>query len=158
MVVEKPLTPDLASAEPGSLLRIIRELSAEEHASYHSHYQTVVTDYHDSQLFLAAFMNYNDYIRLDEEYSKQCAENAGATPTFIGGEFMTLNLNRHIMNLLTAVRTALDQTQRNLKHRYGEDSDRWQIFKKATEQAYDGSFAYRFLYKLRYKLRNYVQH
>jgi hypothetical protein len=154
MVFEKPLTPYLASAEPESVLRIVRELSAEEHASYHSHYHTIVTDYHDIQLFSAAFMNYNDYISLDERYSKQFAENVWTAPTFIGGEFMTLNLNRHIMNLLTAVRTALDLTDRNLKHRYGEHSERWQSFRKATNQAYDGSFAYRFLYKL----RNYVQH
>ena len=40
--------------------------------------------------------------------------------TFIANEdrdkFMTLNLNWHFMNLVTAVRTAVDRTQRNLKH------------------------------------------
>jgi hypothetical protein len=67
---------------------------------------------------------------------------------------MILNLNRYIMNLLTAVRTFLDHTERNLTHRHGKDSEQFQAFKKATAEAYDSSFAYRFLYKL----RNYVQH
>ena len=159
MVFEKPFTPYLVSVKEGPqiqwpLFLTIRELSADEHDAFRSHSKILVQNYRDCQLFLAALMNYEAYITLAESYSKQCAENAGKTPSLMGGEFMILNMNRHIMNLLTTVRTALDQTEYNLKHRYGEESERWQTFKKATAQAYDSSFAYRFLYKL----RNYVQH
>ncbi len=159
MVFEKLNTPYFACVKEGADIRwplffTIRELSGDEHASFRSHSATLIENYRDSQLFLAASMNHEAYIALADQYSNQCAENAGLAPSRMGGEFIILNLNRHIMNLLTAVRTFLDHTERNLKHRHGKDSEQFQAFKKATAEAYDGSFAYRFLYKL----RNYVQH
>ena len=159
MVFEKLNTPYFACVKEGEdiqwpLFLTIRELSCDERASFRSHSATLIENYRDCQLFLAALMNYQAYIALADQYSDQCAENAGLAPSRIGGEFMILNLNRHIMNLLTAVRTFLDHTERNLTHRHGKDSQQFQAFKKATAEAYDSSFAYRFLYKL----RNYVQH
>jgi hypothetical protein len=59
-----------------------------------------------------------------------------------------------LTSLLTTARTFVDQTDRNLKHRYGKTSVRVKAFKRATSEAYDNNFSYRFFYKL----RNYVQH
>jgi hypothetical protein len=42
-------------------------------------------------------------------------------PTRLGGEMIVFDVNQQLMNLLTAVRTILDHTDRNLKHRFGDD-------------------------------------
>jgi hypothetical protein len=153
VVLMKASTPYLANMHPGTVLDI-RELSTEEHALFGFHVSRIVTDYQDSQLFLAAYMNCSACMQADITYAKQCAERLGATPSLIGGERIKLDMSRHIMNLLSSVRTALDQTECNLKRRYSAESERYRAFERATNRAYDGSFAYRFLYKL----RNFVQH
>jgi len=106
-------TPYFACVKPGPDIRwplflTIREVSDTELASFRSHSATIIENYRDSQLSLDALMNFEAYIALADQYSNQCAENAGLAPSRIGGELIILNLNRHIMNLLTAVRKWYD--------------------------------------------------
>jgi hypothetical protein len=65
-----------------------------------------------------------------------------------------LDLNRRLMNLLSAARTFLDHTETDLKRRFGADSERYTRFETLTHKLYDSFFSYRFLYEF----RNFVQH
>jgi len=69
-------------------------------------------------------------------------------------EKMIFNLNRLMLNFLSAFRTFLDHTQTNLDRTYGKESENFKIFKKTRSSYYDNYFSYRFLDKL----RNYSQH
>src|SRR5437868_2250365 len=140
MIFEKPFTPYLTSVKEEPLFRIIRELPAAEHALFRSHSSKIVDNYRDTQLYLISLLNYREYVKLDDSYSLQCTENAGKTPSLMGGELMILNMTRLIMNVLTTVRSYLDLTERNILHRYGEQSERYHTFKKTTGEAYDSSF------------------
>jgi hypothetical protein len=63
-----------------------------------------------------------------------------------------LNLNRCLLNLLSAIRSYLDYVE--TKRKYGDASSSITRFKKSCSDAYDNSFSYRFLYRF----RNYAQH
>lgn len=58
-------------------------------------------------------------------------------------------INRHLLNLLTVLRTFLDHSESELKRRYGRASDKVAWFKHICFTEYDNHFASRFLYKLR---------
>ena len=64
------------------------------------------------------------------------------------------DLNRRLLNFLTAMRFFLDHTETRLKRRYGKTNKAVQTFKTSTSASYDKVFAYRFLYRL----RNVAQH
>jgi hypothetical protein len=69
MVFEKLNTPYFACVKEGEDIRwplffTIRELSGGERASFRSHSATLIENYRDCQLFLAALMNYQAYIAL----------------------------------------------------------------------------------------------
>lgn len=64
------------------------------------------------------------------------------------------NVNLHVMNFLSSIKTFLDHSEFKLKRTHGEHSEIYRNFKNATNHAFDTCFSYRFLYHL----RNYVQH
>jgi len=96
--------------------------------------------------------NYTEYKTVLNEYSKIYCENANMAESYL--EEMVFNLNRLMINFLSAVRTFLDHTETNLKRTYGKESENLKTFKKNCSSCYDNYFSYRFLYKL----RNYSQH
>jgi hypothetical protein len=65
-----------------------------------------------------------------------------------------LNLNRCLLNLLSSIRSYLDYVETSVKRKYGKTSSNATKFKKYCNDAYDGSFSYRFLYRF----RNYAQY
>lgn len=67
---------------------------------------------------------------------------------------MVGNVNLHIINYLSTVKTFLQHSEFKLKKLYGKTSQRYKNFENAKNYAFDTSFSYRFLYHL----RNYVQH
>jgi hypothetical protein len=69
-------------------------------------------------------------------------------------ERMLININRVLLNFLSAFRTLLDHMEYILKKEYGNESENFKKFKKICSEQYDKYFSYRFLYKL----RNYAQH
>ncbi len=93
--------------------------------------------------------SFEDYIRFQEEL---LITGIGRSEASLRAP--ELDLNRRLMNFLSAVRTYLDHTETDLKRRFGEDSERYTRFEKLTNRLYDSWFSYRFLYKL----RNFVQH
>lgn len=65
-----------------------------------------------------------------------------------------IEVNRHFLNFLAAVRQLLDHTETRLKRKYLDTPEVYEVFRKRTVAAFDGVFAYRFIYKL----RNFSQH
>ncbi|MCK4476900.1 hypothetical protein KAU88_00010 [Candidatus Bathyarchaeota archaeon] len=97
-------------------------------------------------------LNYEDYDNLMKHYYTEYVKQPSLG--WPQAERMVLNINRHLLNLLTTVRTFLDHSRTNLIRRYGRASKRLERFKDACSQAYNNNFSYRFLYSL----RNYAQH
>ena len=104
------------------------------------------------ELFRLVDANYTEYKTVLNEYFKLYSENAGMAGSYLGE--MVFNLNRLMLNFLSAVRTFLDHTETDLKRTYGEKSENFKSFTKNCSLCYDNYFSYRFLYKL----RNYSQH
>ncbi|WP_292389625.1 hypothetical protein [Methanosarcina sp. UBA5] len=104
------------------------------------------------ELFRLVDANYMEYKNVLNQYFKIHCENSDIHGTYV--EKMVFNINRLVLNFLSAVRTFLDHAETNLKRKYGENSNNFQIFDKACSSCFDHYFSYRFLYKL----RNYSQH
>ncbi|MCD6017553.1 MAG: hypothetical protein K0S53_674 [Bacteroidetes bacterium] len=130
----------------------VRIISEEEFVRYTAHISALRKMSSDESLYTLVELNYND---LKNQIIKYESEFGGihsiSIPEF---EKLMLNLNRLILNYLSAVRTYLDHTETRLKRTYGEKSNEMQNFKQYTNDAFDGYFSYRFLSKL----RNYAQH
>jgi len=131
---------------------LVRELSNREYQEYSNARIRLVRFSNDQQLFKIVFLNYNDYCNLLEQYKKEFMNNPSLNYSRM--ERMILNINKHILNYLSATRTYLDHSEANLKRHYGKDSQRVKRFKDACSSAYDNHFSYRFLCGL----RNYAQH
>jgi len=70
-------------------------------------------------------------------------------------EHWTREVNRSLVNFLTAFRLYVDHNEARLHRMYGgRNSPQFVAFKQATRRAYDSSTAYRVLYQA----RNFVQH
>jgi len=145
------MNPELEVASKEKI-EALRKLSDTEYEEYEKARECLIRFSSDQHLFMIVRLNYEDYENLLKRYFEEHTKN----PSMVGSriERMALNLNRHIMNSLSAVRTFLDHSETNLKKRYGKDSQRVKRFKDACSSAYDNSFSYRFLYKL----RDYAQH
>lgn len=131
----------------------VRELSESEYEEYKKAVGRLA-DFSSSQhLYAIVALNYDDYGNILKQYGRKYAEDPRAV-NWITMEKMVLDINRHLLNFLSAVRTFLDHTETKLKRHYGSDSNRYKRFKDACSQAYDTNFSYRFLYRL----RNFAQH
>lgn len=130
----------------------IRELSNTEYEKYQKAATRLMCFSSDQQLYTIVLLNYDDYKNLLGRYSEEYVKNPRMG--WLRIERMVLDLNRYILNYLSAVRTFLDHTETNIKKRYGKNSQRARRFKDACSNAYDKYFSYRFLCGL----RNYAQH
>jgi hypothetical protein len=131
----------------------IRDLSEKEYQDYKKASNSLFDFSKDQQLYTIVLLNYDDFLNIIQKYTKEYAENPQLMNLLIM-EKMVLNINRHILNFLSSVRSFLDHTETKLKRNYGAESDRYKRFKDACKKVYDTSFSYRFLSKL----RNYSQH
>jgi hypothetical protein len=103
----------------------------------------------EESLFRVVELNYGD---LETKLNSYLTKSPQLD--FYEFDYLFVDLNRLILNLLSSIRTYLDHTETRLKREYGVTSDEWLLFKQKTSHAYDKYFEYRFLYKL----RNYSQH
>jgi hypothetical protein len=131
----------------------IRGLSEKEYQDYKEASNRLFGFSEDQRLYAIVLLNYDDLLNIIKKYTKEHAENVHPIDTLFM-ERMSLNINRHILNLLSSVRSFLDHTETKLKRKYGVESDRYKSFKDVCKKMYDTSFSYRFLSKL----RNYSQH
>lgn len=145
------MNPMLGLINKGKITAV-RELSDTEYEKYKKAREHIRRFSSDQHLFTIVRLNYDDYVNLLKQYLEEYTKNPHIGWSRI--ERMALDMDRHILNYLSAVRTFLDHSETNLKRRYGTDSLRVRRFKDACASAYDNNFSYRFLYKL----RNYVQH
>jgi hypothetical protein len=65
-----------------------------------------------------------------------------------------LDITVELLNLLSAFRMFIDQTEHTLSLKFGKESPELQAFREAQSEEYDAVFGYRFLCRL----RNYAQH
>jgi hypothetical protein len=130
----------------------VRALSDSEYEEYGKAVARLLRFSSDQQLFTIVRLNYGDFLRLLDHYFSEYTQNPQMDWSRV--EMTVLNINRHLINFLSAVRMFLDHSETNLKELYGRDSEKARRFENACSDAYDNSFSYRFLYKL----RNYAQH
>ncbi len=129
-----------------------RELNDVEYAKYREEAQHLFRFQSIIQLFSIVQLNLSDYQTLLEEYFNEYIKRTPMSYPQI--DDMILNVNRHILNYLSAARTFIDHSHRDLSEVYGKNSDRYLNFKNECSSAYDNYFSYRFLEEL----RNYAQH
>jgi hypothetical protein len=129
----------------------VRSLTFEEFEKYSKFILRLVNIRNEENLFKIVELNYLDLISRIESSTKRFETEGLLTEE---QEYLHLEINRLILNLLSSIRTYLDHTETRLKRSPGQDSEDYQLFKKETNTAYDNNFEYRFLYKL----RNYSQH
>jgi hypothetical protein len=148
------ISPELAIFHD-NVIDSIRELSETEYTEYTAADARLKQLEQDQALFTTVLLNYGDFEKTLQkclrEYISYSFVSLIEQPPISG---MMLDINRRILNLLSAFRTYLDHSQYNLSKRYGAQSERLQRFNIACSAAYDGDFSYRFAYEL----RNYVQH
>lgn len=104
------------------------------------------------ELFRLVDANYMEYKTVLNGYFKIYCENYNMAGSFL--EEVAFNLNRLVLNFLSAFRTFIDHVETDLNRTYGKESENFKIFKESRSFCYDNCFSYRFLYKL----RNYSQH
>lgn len=131
----------------------IKELTDLEYQEFKIATQNLTLFSTDQQLYSIVNWNHRDYIELLHKYYLEYVERR-SNVEWAHGQNMVINVNRHILNFLSSVRTFLDHSETNFKKRYGIESTKYKKFKDACSDVYDNSFSYRFLYKL----RNYAQH
>jgi hypothetical protein len=138
-----------------SKITTIRELSESEYQECSEAINRLTQFENEQSTFLAVKDNYEEYLGTLDQYSREYgAYLFTICPQIELARHIPKDVNRRILNYLSAVRTYLDHSEYNLKKRYGEDSEEVTHFKKACSDAYDTHFSYRFVSRL----RNYVQH
>lgn len=95
-------------------------------------------------LFQMSIDNYSDLIRF-LEHEVVGLENI---------RYVGHHTNRFLINYLSSTKMFIEHTEKKIDKIYGEDSEEFIRWKKATAEEYDKHFSYRFLYQL----RNYTQH
>jgi hypothetical protein len=129
----------------------IRTLSQSDFEKYSEYIVKLIFLKNDENLFKIVDLNYVDFVLKIECITNQYSEGDINTED---QQYLHLEVNRLILNLLSSIRTYLNHTETKLKREYGVESDEFKMFKIETSRAYDENFAYRFLYKL----RNFSQH
>lgn len=135
---------------PGEF-RAVRNLSDDEATAYQKAHEHLLS--HDEAISLTEIARRN--LSAFEDCVKALSEvvpgsgNHGAL-----SREAKIDVNRHFLNFLSAVRQLLDHTELRLKRQYSGNPEVFEVFRKRTAAAFDGVFAYRFFYKL----RNYSQH
>lgn len=124
--------------------------------------QSELDRYRQAIVHLREFHRARKLIEMIERNSRELREAFSAAEQRLGQsnvlsdvrEEIELEVNRRLLNYLTAMRLFLDQTETRLKRRYGQDSSEVRAFLDRCKKAFDSKFGYRFLYKL----RNFGQH
>lgn len=134
------------------LIEANEELSDSEYDEYRESSSYLKFFSTKQQLIQIMRLNYESYKR----FLKQSLEEYSKNPSieYARFDYISLNINRHLLNYLSSIRTFLDHTETILKKNYGNNSLEVKDFKNVCSKSYDEHFAYRFLYRL----RDYAQH
>lgn len=133
-------------------INAIDELTEEQYQNYIKNRNKMIDFQNDQKLFRIMEVNYEEIYKSMDKFSYEYSQDSSMS--WIKMDNMTLEINRHILNFLSACRTFLDHTETSINRRFGTKSKQLEKFKLACSNEYDNNFSYRFLYKL----RNYAQH
>jgi hypothetical protein len=106
----------------------------------------------NENLFKVVELNYEDLKSKISEYRLRIHELLHHNSNDFN--LLKINVNRLILNLLSAIRTFLDHKETQLKRKFGKKSNELFLFEEEKRSAFDNNFEYRFVSKL----RNYAQH
>lgn len=140
----------------GNSIKPFQNLTEEELNKYRKASDAVFEFAQDMRIYAFQKSNYDDFTKLLGQYSKDeyLKGIIGKVPINPEVDKMLIELNRHLLNLLSTIRTFRDYADYNLKKRYGKNSKLVSIFKNAYHEEYSNCFSYRFIYNL----RNCAQH
>lgn len=141
----------IGTVKKGAINRI-REIDNSEYEEIVKARKVLISLSRDQQLFMIVVANYDDYNEYLSTLLKEYKENQSIGWT--GMEKIISEINRRMLNLLSAMRTFLDHSETNLKRCHGKESERCRRFKNACSESFDNVFSYRFIYNL----RSYAQH
>jgi len=133
-------------------LEVIKELMDNEYSEIRNSLHIIGQHYYNYLLYKIALENYNvlmSFISLCEKESEKSKKIDSKVESN-----QIINVNRHILNFLSAFRTFLDHHETRLKRSFGKKSDQVSEFKQATSKLFDDNLSYRFISKF----RNYCQH
>lgn len=116
-------------------------------------YIKIISDYYSHFLIFIYFdQNLKDFNRLIKEISNILSQNLSieslnSTENLIG-------LNQYVINILSAFKFYIDNTETHIKRQFGKISNEAKEFELQTNKYFDNNFEYRFVSKL----RNYSLH
>lgn len=142
----------LGTIGDGNIITTFRELTDKEYADYKSNLQILLDFSNKQQLFTIVGLNYEELKNAISKYFIEFKKNPSMN--WVRMERILMDINRLLLNFLSAFRTLLDHMEYTLKKNYGDESEDFKKFKDLCSEQYDQYFSYRFLYKL----RNYAQH
>jgi hypothetical protein len=138
----------LAAQDPATfeILRVVRDLRAEEVASYHTASGPLWRHLRHQQVLEVVRRNHGEFESALADYAERAAHPLRTLDVVTSIE---LEVNRIVMNYLAMVRAFLDYTATSLKRDYPDHVQPFEALQSACRQAFDTHFAYRFVYKLR---------
>lgn len=131
-------------------MRFVREISKELFDKAEVKTKRLLKLSREETLYTVVKLNYFDI----RDAIKAALDNANNFNTNYELQDLYNNLNRHVLNFLSAIKTYLDHTGTQLDREYGKTSTEFLLFKKLTGELFDSKFSYRFLDDL----RDYAQH
>ena len=139
-------------ADGHPLVTGVRELTVKECENHQRALESINEFWNNLQLLQIVKLNYEDYESILSQIRNEY--HVSHQMNFSIMRNSKLKINRCILNLLSSIRSFLDQYETNLKRKYGDSSEELKLFKSICSEQYDAEFAYKFCYKL----RNYAQH
>jgi hypothetical protein len=140
----------------GRGIQHFQNLTIQEINRYHEASAAIFNFVQDIRIFGFQEANFEDFQKLLSQYAKDDFLKGiiGKVPMSPEVEKVQIDINRHLLNLLSTIRTFLDYADYNLKRRYGRDSLIVSYFTDARHKEHSTCFSYRFIYSL----RNCAQH
>lgn len=146
-----PEEPASSDSPEGLVIRSVRRLGDSEWTRFQD-YVRVLADFEQvDRLYQLFDRNVFVFFAFLEEVLNADANKAIAHENLFE---ILIEVDRHLLNILTGMRTFLDHSGTRLSRVYGNASKELASFKQACSAEYDNYFSYRFLYNL----RNYAQH
>ncbi len=131
-------------------MRFVREISKELFDQAEVKTKRLLKLSQEETLYTVVKLNYFDI----RDAIKVALGNASNFNTHYELQDLYNNINRLVLNFLSAIKTYLDHTETQLKREYDKTSEEFLLFKKLTGELFDNKFSYRFLEDL----RDYAQH
>jgi hypothetical protein len=135
--------------EPTTVIRAFKPICFETFSSD----RAAIQEYHRSlRLIKSVQLNIQEFLQSIVNHGADFLESRNMNDTKF--DFVSLNLTRQLLNVLSMFRCLLDHSDFSLSREFGKDSDEYLQWKTIQAEQYDNFFEYR----LFYKLRNYCQH